>query len=132
MRILKSIFALLLTLSFAHALPAQAGTVKAFVGQYSGAIGDLSVSDPKKAGKLTANTLVRVGGNWLVLPRGTAAFDISFNDGNATRRFLVVRPEPANSNAAAFMMLPGTGRPPAAQRAAVHRGGKEGVKPVRT
>src|SRR3546814_2765390 len=78
MRILKSIFALLLTLSFAHALPAQAGTVKAFVGQYSGAIGDLSVSDPKKAGKLTANTLVRVGGNWLVLPRGTAALDISF------------------------------------------------------
>src|SRR3546814_13794926 len=66
MRILKSIFALLLTLSFAHALPAQAGTVKAFVGQYSGAIGDLSVSDPKKAGKLTANTLVRVGGNWRV------------------------------------------------------------------
>src|SRR3546814_19528691 len=109
MRILKSIFALLLTLSFAHALPAQAGTVKAFVGQYSGAIGDLSVSDPKKAGKLTANTLVRVGGKWLVLPRGTAAFALRFNDGNATRRFQVVRHEPANSNAATFRILQGTG-----------------------
>src|SRR3546814_14836315 len=104
MRILKSIFALLLTLSFAHALPAQAGTVKAFVGQYSGAIGDLSVSDPKKAGQLTANKLVRVGGNWLVLPRGTAVFAISFNDGNGTTRSLVVRPAPAKRNAPPFLL----------------------------
>lgn len=115
MRNLKSILALLLTLSFAHALPAHAGTVKAFVGQYTGAIGDLTVSDPKKAGKYTANTLVSIDGRWLVLPRGTAAFDISFSDGDATRRFLVVRPEPATSNAAAFMMLPGTGGTPEAQ-----------------
>lgn len=114
MRLLIVSLSLLLAALFDSA-PAMASTVKSFVGQYTGAIGDLSVSDPKKAGKYTANTLVSMDGNWLVLPRGTAAFDVSFNDGNATRRFLVVRPEPATSHAAAFMMLPGTGGTPEAQ-----------------
>ncbi|NGY05109.1 alpha/beta hydrolase family esterase [Solimonas terrae] len=107
--------ALSLALSLAQVLPAQAATVPSFVGAHTGPIGTLTVSDPKVAGKYTANTLVSIGGHWLVLPRGTAGFDISFTDGGATRRFLVVRPEPANSGAAAFMMLHGSGGTPEAQ-----------------
>ena len=92
-----------------------ATTVHDFVGSHSGPIGDLTVSDAKKAGKYTANTLVSINGRWLTLPRGTAAFDIGFTDGDTARRFLVIRPEPANSGAAAFFMLHGNGGTPEGQ-----------------
>lgn len=95
--------------------PASAATVKAFVGQYTGTIGDLTVSTPKAAGKLMANTVVSMNGRLLTLPRGSAAFDVSFEHDGAARRFLVIRPEPANANAAAFIMLHGTGGTPEAQ-----------------
>ena len=67
-----------------------ATTVHDFVGSHSGPIGDLTVSDAKKAGRYTANTLVSINGRWLTLPRGTAAFDIGFTDGDTARRFLVI------------------------------------------
>ncbi|WP_028081742.1 alpha/beta hydrolase family esterase [Solimonas soli] len=95
--------------------PAFAATVSNFVGAYTGPIGDLTVSDAKKAGKLTANTVVTINGRLLTLPRGSAAFDISFAHAGATRRFLVVRPEPANANAPAVFVLHGTGGTPEAQ-----------------
>lgn len=92
-----------------------ATTVSHFVGAYTGPIGDLTVSDTKKAGKLFANTVVTMNGRLLTLPRGTAAFDISFVHDGTTRRFLVVRPEPASPGAAAFLVLHGNGGTPEAQ-----------------
>lgn len=93
-------------------IPASAATVPGFVGAYTGPIGDLTVSDPKKAGKLTANTVVVINNRLLTLPRGSAAFDVTFPDGGATRRFLVIRPEPATGGAAAFVMMQGSGGTP--------------------
>ncbi len=113
MRLLIS--SLLLSSALWMPATASAATVPGFVGEFTGYIGDLTVSDPKKAGRLTANTLVSINGRFLTLPRGTAAFDISFSEAGTTRRFLVLRPEPANSGAAAFMMLPGTNGTPEGQ-----------------
>ncbi|MGH8444843.1 MAG: alpha/beta hydrolase family esterase [Solimonas sp.] len=109
MRILMILAALL------GAAPAFAATVPNFTGAYTGLIGDLTVSDPKKAGNLMANTVVVINGRLVTLPRGTAAFDISFVHAGETRRFLVVRPEPANSGAAGVFVLHGTGGTPEAQ-----------------
>jgi polyhydroxybutyrate depolymerase len=104
----------LLSALLLSAAPASAATVQSFVGAHTGVIGDLTVSDPKKAGRLSAN-MVLSHGRLLTLLRGTAAFDISFVHDGAIRRFLVLRPEPANANAAALMMLHGAGGTPEAQ-----------------
>lgn len=97
------------------ATPAFAVTVPDFIGAHTGPIGNLEVSEPKKAGKLLANTIVTINGRLLTLPRGSAAFDISFENAGTTRRFLVVRPEPANDNAPGVFVLHGTGGTPEAQ-----------------
>ncbi|NKF22261.1 alpha/beta hydrolase family esterase [Solimonas marina] len=107
---LSIVSCVVLCASLFMSLPARAATtVSGFVGEYTGSIGDLTVSDTKTASKWTANSLVYINSHWLTLARGTAAFDISFSHDDTTRHFLVIRPQTSSSGAAAFMMLPGTG-----------------------
>lgn len=101
-------------------LPAAAATgtvttVKNFVGARSGAIGTLSVGSPVYGPKTAANGLVKYNNHWVYLARNTAIFDVTFTDGGSTRRFAIVRPEPATKAAPALLMLHGAGGDPEGQ-----------------
>jgi polyhydroxybutyrate depolymerase len=77
--------------------------------------GVTQVLDPLLVGTLQLtpegldHVVIRLQGNNLVLAAGTAAFDASFEHNGRTRRFVVVRPEPAVADAPVLLLFHGNG-----------------------
>ncbi|MGH8443746.1 MAG: alpha/beta hydrolase family esterase [Solimonas sp.] len=101
----------------------QAGLIENTVGgvfrllaDISGAVtspfGDLLVGVAQTINPRLARAVVRIQGRYLTLVPGTAAFDVSFTHDGVARRFVVIRPEPAYSNAPVLLMLHGNGGTP--------------------
>lgn len=108
--------AILLSAGASHAangLQVLYGTVMRTLADISGTVtspvGDILVGTAQVAGSWLANTVVRIQGRYVTIPRGTAAFEISFTSGGETRRMLVIRPEPARADAPVMLMLHGNG-----------------------
>ena len=109
-KLLALLLALFAVLSMPNARAAT--TVSNFVGARTGAIGTLTIGTPVTGPKVAASGWVSYNGRWVQMSRGTAIFDVTFNDGGRTRRFAVVRREPANSAVPAVIMLHGAGSNP--------------------
>ncbi|WP_084197342.1 alpha/beta hydrolase family esterase [Solimonas soli] len=98
-----------------HAGPVETttGTVLRLLADVSGLVtspvGDLLVGVTQNAGNLLAHTTVRIQGRYLLLARGTAAFDMTFTHDGQQRRVLIVRPQTAVAGAPMLLMLHGNG-----------------------
>ncbi|WP_243393489.1 alpha/beta hydrolase family esterase [Solimonas fluminis] len=102
-------------------LPAQAaGFLETLLSRTTATVGTLAggtteALDPLLVGatQLTPpyldHVVIRLQGNNLVLAAGTAAFDATFQHNGRTRRFVVVRPEPAAAGAPVLLLFHGNG-----------------------
>lgn len=94
-------------------LKTTTGTILRTLADISGTvtspIGDVLVGLTQNAGSLVAHTVVRIQGRYLLLTRGTSAFDMTFTHDGQMRRVVVVRPQNPVAGAPILMMLHGNG-----------------------
>lgn len=84
-------------------------TVGTLAGGTTEALDPLLVGATQLTPPYLDHVVIRLQGNNLVLAAGTAAFDASFQHNGRTRRFVVIRPEPAVTDAPVLMLFHGNG-----------------------
>lgn len=84
-------------------------TVGTLAGGTTEALDPLLIGATQLTPPFLDHVVIRLQGNNLVLAAGTAAFDASFQHNGRTRRFVVVRPEPAVADAPVLLLFHGNG-----------------------
>ena len=87
-------------------------TVSNVVGTLTDPLADVLVGVTQIAPTWLQNTVIRIQGRTLVLVPGTAAFDLTLTYNGNNRTIIVIRPEPATSDAPVVVMLHGNGGTP--------------------